>query len=71
MVRNMVVNQLKTLNIPSAGVETKNFSQTSATRIERNCKMTLSGGGQSGAYKIRVYWRDVGKKLFGLQLAPM
>ena len=71
MVRDMVVGQLKSLNIPSTGVETKDFGQLSATRIERNCKMTLSGGGQSGAYKIRVYWRDVGKKRFGLQLAPM
>jgi hypothetical protein len=71
MVRKMVMDQLKTLNIPSVGVETKDFSQVSATRIERNCKMTMSGAGQSGAYKIRMYWRDVGKKRFGLQLAPM
>ncbi len=71
MVQDMVVKQLQSLNIPSTGVETKDFSELSATRIERNCKMTLAGGGQSGSYKIRVYWRDVSKKVFSLQLSPM
>ncbi len=71
LVQNMVVNQMKTLNIPSAGVQVGNFSQLSASRVERTCKMTLSGGGQSGNYKVKIIWSDATKKRFSVQLAPM
>jgi len=71
MVQNMVEQQLRTLNIPSEGVTVGSFSQIESSRVERTCKMTLSGGGQSGNYQVKIFWKGADKKRFSVQLAPM
>lgn len=71
IVQRMIVSQLASLNIPTAGIETSGYAEISASDEERNCRMTLTGGGQTASYKVRILWRDSSRKGFRVQLAPM
>lgn len=70
-VQRMIVSQLASLNIPTAGIETSGYAEISASGEERSCTMTLTGGGQTASYKVRILWRDSSRKGYRVQLAPM